>query len=376
MKSSSGTPFKMLPQTAALQLWFSKNYTEARARFHQACDKQNIPYQSFEHPQLGPNGETLSTDVAFVGNRNADKLLILISGTHGAETLVGSGCQIGWLDNFQSQLLPENTAVLLIHAINPYGAAWRSRYTEDNVDLNRNFIHHDKTPPQNAHYGELHQALSCRAVNGPERILADQRIADFCKTQGEKTYSNALCQGQYTHPDGLGFGGQGATWSNRTLHEILQIYAQQANHVAVIDYHSGIGPYGYGSLFTRHKEGTQALNDCRAWYGKSLMEPATTNDAFYPIIGDLCQGIAMALPAAQVSSVLLEYGTYDFPKLLNAFRQQAPLYDCSQIDAEQEEQLRSSIQAFFYPATDDWLEMIWVRSEQVIRQSLEGLSGI
>ncbi len=42
----------------------------------------------------------------------------------------------------------QNTGALLIHALNPYGFAWTRRVTEDNVDLNRNFVDHDKGYPE------------------------------------------------------------------------------------------------------------------------------------------------------------------------------------------------------------------------------------
>ena len=353
---------------------FSDNYIAARKRFYQACDRQQIPVECFEHPSLGPGGETLSTEVALVGNPKAEKLMILVSGTHGAEVLVGSGCQIAWLESQQHKRLHDNIAVLLVHAINPYGAAWRSRYTEDNVDLNRNFVDHNQAYPDNAHYADLHDALTCRTLDGPEKNKAEKHIADFCRAQGEKTYIDALCQGQYSHPDGLGFGGNKPTWSNRTLHQILKRYAQQAKQVAVIDYHSGIGPYGYGSLYTRHREGTQSLMNCRQWYGNSLMESATIKDTAYPVFGCLCQGVEAALTEATVTSVLVEYGTFDFKYLISAFRQHALLYDSRQIEPAQQEQLRAGMQQFFYPASDDWLEMVWFRSEQVIRQTLVGLA--
>ena len=33
-----------------------------------------------------------------------------------------------------------NAAVVLIHAINPFGYAWHRRFNENNVDINRNFL--------------------------------------------------------------------------------------------------------------------------------------------------------------------------------------------------------------------------------------------
>ena len=36
--------------------------------------------------------------------------------------------------------MPEDVAIVLVHALNPFGFAWRRRWNENNVDLNRNFL--------------------------------------------------------------------------------------------------------------------------------------------------------------------------------------------------------------------------------------------
>ena len=49
------------------------------------------------NPASGFHGEELSIDYAWFGASDAPKVLVLISGTHGAEGFCGSGCQVGWL---------------------------------------------------------------------------------------------------------------------------------------------------------------------------------------------------------------------------------------------------------------------------------------
>ena len=47
----------------------------------------------------------------------------------------------------------------MVHAINPHGFAWSRRVTEDNVDLNRNFVDHAQPYPSNPGYEELRAAI-------------------------------------------------------------------------------------------------------------------------------------------------------------------------------------------------------------------------
>src|SRR5690606_24142744 len=143
-----------------------------------------------------------------------------ISGTHGLEGLAGAGCQIGWLQSEDALSPPPDTAILIIHMLNPWGVAWHRRQTEVNVDLNRNFLDFKKLLPDNPNYTALMSALNCPEWTGPTRDAAEAEITRYRDTEGEKAFACAVFQGQHEDPDGIGFNGLAPTWSNRTLHEI------------------------------------------------------------------------------------------------------------------------------------------------------------
>ena len=95
-------------------------------------------------PLTGPSGEELATDVARFGSDSAARLLVMVSGVHGVEGFSGSATQVGWIAERRFEALPPDKAVLMIHLINPWGAAHLRRYNEDNVDLCRNFLDFSK----------------------------------------------------------------------------------------------------------------------------------------------------------------------------------------------------------------------------------------
>ncbi len=71
---------------------------------------------------------------------DADRLFIISSGTHGPEGFSGSACQLALLNDELSRRASERgIALLLIHAVNPFGFSHLKRTNEDNIDLNRNF---------------------------------------------------------------------------------------------------------------------------------------------------------------------------------------------------------------------------------------------
>ena len=136
---------------------FADSYTEARRKFLAAAKNADAVLGEYRHPLPGPCGEALFTDTALLGNSNAERLVIVSSGVHGVEGFCGSACQIALL---HSGLLAgaKSCAILLVHALNPFGFAHLRRTNEDNVDLNRNFVDHAH-PPTNGDYERLHPLL-------------------------------------------------------------------------------------------------------------------------------------------------------------------------------------------------------------------------
>src|SRR5690606_13074263 len=119
--------------------YFSRDFAEARERFRDLARRHGLEVETYPHPERGPDGGDLSADVTRIGPADAEAVLLLVSGTHGVEGFCGSGCQLGMLHQGTFDALPEGMAVVLVHAINPYGFAWLQRLTEGHVDLNRNF---------------------------------------------------------------------------------------------------------------------------------------------------------------------------------------------------------------------------------------------
>ena len=110
--------------------------------------RYTLPSLLFPTPLAGPNGESLAVDVAETGSSDSEKTVLVVSGTHDVEGYCGSALQTEWLaKHFEDR--PNDTRVIMVHGFNPVGFAWVRRVNEDNVDLNRNFINWNETPPMN-----------------------------------------------------------------------------------------------------------------------------------------------------------------------------------------------------------------------------------
>jgi hypothetical protein len=143
---------------------FETTYSAARAAFLRAAADAGGELASWRHPLAGPDGAPLFTDTARFGAPAARRVLFVLSGTHGIEGFCGSGIQQFLLRGGVAARVPDGTALVFVHAVNPWGFAWLRRVNEDNVDLNRNFLDHGKPHPANADYDALY------AVMNPETL--------------------------------------------------------------------------------------------------------------------------------------------------------------------------------------------------------------
>ena len=204
----------------AIPQYFSLTYPQARRKFLEAARAGGATIESHVNPNAkGTTGEDLVTDVARFGDMAAENLLIICSGTHGNEGYCGSGCQIGLIGEGIVGSRPLSVAVLLVHAVaDPYGFSHIRRVTEDNVDLNRNFLDFSKPPPDNPRYAELADLLVPSDWDGPGRATADAALAAWRDTNGGV---RGLPERGRRRPirfsDGMFFGGRRAPFGRTKL---------------------------------------------------------------------------------------------------------------------------------------------------------------
>ncbi|MBM3547452.1 MAG: DUF2817 domain-containing protein [Alphaproteobacteria bacterium] len=352
---------------------FSADYAEAREKFLGAARIAGALTKSYPNPLKGPKGESLSTDIAYIGDGKAPKVLALFSATHGVEGFCGSGAQVDLLTSGLLESRPKDMAILMIHAINCHGFAWIRRTTEENVDLNRNWVDFSKPLPRNDHYDELADAIVPSALSGAAYDAAEAKIKDWRAKNGDVAFANCVSEGQYKHDKGLFFGGTGPTWARRTLETILTEWAGHAVQFAAIDYHTGLGPFGYGELICDHEPETPATNRAKAWWGDSVTEPRKGTSSSNVKAGTAPAGLERALPKSQVTYIALEYGTYSRERGRKALREDAWLHGYGNPTGPDAPRIKAQIKKQFYPDTDDWREAVIWRSRQVVRQAIAGM---
>lgn len=352
--------------------FFSATYSEARTKFLEACRERGLKVDNYLNDRAkGAEGEDLYMDVARIGPAGASKVLFISSATHGGEGFCGSGVQVGMLKNDMFNALPDDTAVVLIHAINPYGFSHVRRVNEDNIDLNRNFLDFAAGLPKNAEYSEVHPYLIPDDWDGPARAAADAAIQDYIAKKGLPTFQAAVTGGQHVHADGLFFGGFEPSWTNKTLRAVVKTHAGDARHLALLDFHTGLGPYGHGELI--YVGNPAGLPRAKTWYGEDVTSPEAGTSTSAIVRGTIDVGVCESAPKASHTCVAIEYGTIPVLEVLNALRADNWLYLKGDVDSEQGKAIKKQVRDAFYCDADDWKNMIWERGTSVVGMALDGL---
>src|SRR5690606_30138758 len=110
--------------------------------------------------------------------------------------------------------------------------------------LNRNFIDHTQAHPANPGYALLHDKMLQDDWTMSAIEAAQQAMDDYAKEHGPDAVFDTLARGQYSHPQGLNYGGVQREWSNVLMQEIVQRHLLGAKKVGFIDWHTGVGEYG------------------------------------------------------------------------------------------------------------------------------------
>ena len=356
---------------------FSDSYAQARQKFLSGCVAANLAVDAHPHPLKGRDGEALAMDVALDGPADAKRLLVVTSACHGVEGYCGSGVQVFALHDaeWRDKARAAGVAVLYVHALNPHGFSHRRRVTQENVDLNRNFVDYTQPLPVNAAYAGLHPLLL--PTEWPPSPANQAAIEAWIGQHGITAYQAAISGGQYQFEDGLFFGGKAPTWSNRTFRQVLKTHAQQAQRLAWIDLHTGLGPSGIGERIFACKDDKEAYARANAWWGQaspvtSIYDGSSTS-AF--LTGLMWGAMYEECPQAEYTAIAMEYGTQPILEVMGALRADHWLHAHPEAAPELADAIHAKMMNAFYTDTDAWKGQVISQARQAMFQAVDGLAG-
>lgn len=352
---------------------FSQDYQEARNKFLDAAHAQGLQETSFQLPETGPDGLNLYMDAVRIGAPSAHTQVVIASGIHGVEGFAGSAIQTGLLQQGVLSQLPPAVTVLMLHAVNPYGFAHLRRVNEDNIDLNRNFIDHASIYPVNAGYAELADAIAPQSLSAWNNLKAWARLLWYGLLNGKAELQRAISGGQYTHPKGLFYGGNAASWTSAILAELTRSQLAQAQRVVYIDIHTGLGTHGEVEIIANYPDDSPQYRRATQWWGQRVRTPQTGESVSVPLRGTLNQALESMLARNDLLAVAMEFGTRPTIAVFRALRSENWLHHYGGVDHPDGTKVRHELLDVFYPLDEQWRLAVWRQGRDIVMQALANL---
>jgi len=348
--------------------YFSHDYREARNCFVAAARQAGAELSHLEL-QAGQAGRGLCTDIAWFGPKSPRRALLTVSGVHGVEGFAGSAVQLAVLDCLSE--LGDDMALVMIHVLNPYGMANLRRFNDNNVDLNRNF---QFSPDGWQGEPEGYTALD-KFFNPPMPPSFDFfyfRLFFAWLRFGNARVRQAVTGGQYHYPKGIYYGGNGLEPEAAGYIAWLKDSALlQLDRLMVLDFHTGLGPFGEQSLFTRASSDRREVLSCK------LGVPVTSSKTESKTMGYHHDGGSSGVyrrlfSGGELTCLTVEYGTYHGFRMLHALRAENQYHHYG--DKKPDHWSKQNLKEAFCPGSKDWQRRVVTQGADLVKRSVNYIS--
>ena len=272
--------------------YFYNSYDEIRSHLKDRIEnlrKSGVKVDVSEYA-VNESDNLYIDNIYLPSEKEKDNLIVLTTGVHGMEGYIGSVMLDVFFEEIYPNLNKDDTGILVVANVNPYGMKYMRRYNENNVDLNRNFIidWDNFDMASNKDYPEVKEFLQ------PESKIGNAlwheagfylSLAKEAITKGTDKVSDALLTGQYEYPTGVYYGGNGDEKSTAYLKGVFgDCLDGEYENIVHIDIHSGYGPRYNMVIFNSVYE-TMTEAETKKAFGYDYVI-SHDSESFYATTGD------------------------------------------------------------------------------------------
>lgn len=361
--------------------YFPSTYEDSRTRFLQSLSliQNKWPVTQLEAQPL-PTHPDLTIDWLWAHAQEKKTLLLISTAEHGIEGYVGYAMMKIFIEEFAPRLNPENTGLLLLHGLNPWGMKHHRKVNEHNVDLNRNFVFDNHfNPAINREYHEVASLINPQrriASFGAENLRFIAGALNLIRTMGMKTATKVATLGQYHTPNGFFYGGNGHQTGTQVAMELYRRALEEYESIIQIDMHTGYGPRYQMSIIMSPLDPLTSAETSRKFNYPLVLK--INAEEFYDISGDMA-GYYYKLrdrdfPNKQLFACGFEFGTFgdSVPARIRSLRAMVfenQLYWHGARNEQVAEQVRREFDEFYFPSETKWREKALADA----RQAFEGM---
>jgi predicted deacylase len=349
-----------------------ESYLASREAFVVHANAVGAHVQSFAHGTDAETGITLTTEVALFGPKEAEVMIVIASGTHGVEGYAGAACQIHFMTRYLNTYAQYPIAFLLVHAVNPWGFMHDRRVTEENIDLNRNFAAFDHDVDVVSGYSAYHDLLVTNYRIFPYGLWNELKLLAGALTPRRwKSAQAAITTGQYTHPDGLFFGGAGKSQSRLIWEKILSVYLTKCKVQILLDIHTGLGKTGVGELISHLPASSKEFQFINNWFTQGLRSMVTGQSASSAVSGTMTAAFDRTSPDRSYA-VGLEFGTRKPFSVLTALRADQWYWNNKpRVSEKLARRIRNNLKEAFVATDEVWCKKVTRQFDQVMDELVQ-----
>jgi hypothetical protein len=361
--------------------YFHETYEENREQFMRlatSLQKQFSDVEIAKHFVKSDVDSDLTINSVYIPAQNEKKrLLIMSSGVHGIEGFVGSAVQSYFMSEILNDNIFQNMGLLLIHAINPYGFKYERRFSENNVDMNRNFdVNKDLFQIEDEGYGKLYQFLN------PEKKTGVSYLGNgffFLKTvyhilrYKKSALRQSTVQGQYEFPMGIFYGGNDfepqKEWLERLILEKTRDYAS----IFVIDIHTGLGERGKIHLLPGLVQDQRIINSIKKIFKGFIIDWQDPKKDFYPYSGGFRDYIEKLISAEkEFIKIGFEFGTLNSHKMVGSVRSLHNMilenqgFHHGYKNNKAEKIVKKRFREMFFPSSEIWRSNVIKQASEIL----------
>lgn len=302
----------------------SANRASARNQFLAACSLAGAATTAYRSVKSGPNDQANWIDIARLGSPDAKSVLLLCSGLNGDEGHSGSAILTEWLMQGLQRQVPRDVGLIMLHA----------------------------TLPPDFSIGSTAAPEKTRTRNWSDNVLsaAARRFSAYAEIAGLRTTEEVVApeETQDKH-----------VWMRTASNAIADEIIEYTRDIAVLEFHTGLRPYGDVAISSCHPASTAANQRVQAWFG----EDAGTQEGGPAILDIFALGFGGRMDDLALTAAHVEFGTYTMGQVLGL--------EARRIPAERHADMR----ALFSPDSDAWRQEVCANGARVIEKALQGLAG-
>ena len=350
--------------------YFSPDYAAARERFRASARVSGATPHTLELAARGPSGEALTIDIAWLGAQQPRRVLLHSSGLHGVEGFAGSAIQLALLA--RPPALAPDCALVLVHALNPYGMAWLRRANEHNVDLNRNFPGEGNGwAGAPALYRRVNRLLNPPTPPGLDFFAL--RTLSRVVLHGFRPLKQAVAEGQYEFERGLFYGGKRPERGPLLFLDWISGHFRSTTQLLAVDVHTGLGRSGEETVIAGSASNATPAAKLGDGLGREIVAPTQDSEVAYTIRGGLGDALRQALPETAVDAVVQEIGTRSPFTVLRALRDENRWHHYG--DGHLEHPTKRRLRETLCPSAPHWRDQALARGIALVARAAQWLSG-